>query len=171
MSALQRPEGAVSRSMATPIKQMEESTSKKKVRLQDSPVSHEEKNWDSSAIDVELPASSSSQPLELVSSEEENGDSSSSSSEEEEEEEEGDEDNDMKTQVKAFFAELSLEEGKQRKRLMQEGVHIPRLKTRLPSHLHSVMGNANLRLARGDTGAAIELCMEIIRQGRVNPFT
>lgn len=27
------------------------------------------------------------------------------------------------------------------------------------------MGNANLRLARGDIPAAIELCMEVIRQG------
>ena len=28
------------------------------------------------------------------------------------------------------------------------------------------MGNANLRLARGDTAGAIELSMEVIRQGR-----
>ena len=48
---------------------------------------------------------------------------------------------------------------------MEQGVRLPRRKSRLPPHLHSVMGNANLRLARGDTGAAIELCMEVIRQG------
>ena len=71
----------------------------------------------------------------------------------------------MCTQVKEFFAELKLKEGKQKKRLMEQGVRLPRRKSRLPPHLHSVMGNANLRLARGDTGAAIELCMEVIRQG------
>ena len=149
---------------------MEEPTSTKRLKLAASPESGEEESNDSSDTDGEQP-SSSSRLRELsasISSDEENGDSSSSSSDEEEEE--GGDGDDMKTQVKAFFAELSLEEGKQKKRLMQEGMHIPRLRTRLPSHLHSVMGNANLRLARGDTGAAIELCMEIIRQGKANPF-
>ena len=42
---------------------------------------------------------------------------------------------------------------------------VPRRRSLLPSHLHSVMGNANLRLARGDIPAAIELCMEVVRQG------
>lgn len=113
------------------------------------------------------PSSSSLQLQEVTvpcSSDEENEDSSSSSDDdEEEEEEEGDDD--MRTQVKEFFAELKVEEGKQKKRMMKEGVRIPRRKSLLPPHLHSVMGNANLRLARGDTGAAIELCMEIVRQG------
>ena len=36
----------------------------------------------------------------------------------------------------------------------------------LPSHLHDVMGSANLSLARGDTDAAIKLCNEVIRQGK-----
>ena len=36
----------------------------------------------------------------------------------------------------------------------------------LPSHLHDVMGAANLSLARGDTDAAIKLCNEVIRQGK-----
>ena len=42
---------------------------------------------------------------------------------------------------------------------------VPRRRSLLPSHLHSVMGSANLRLARGDIPAAIELCMEVVRQG------
>ena len=41
----------------------------------------------------------------------------------------------------------------------------PRRKSVLPAHLHSVMGSANLRLARGDAPGAIELCLEVIRQG------
>ena len=108
------------------------------------------------------------QEVTVYSSEEENGDSSSSISDEEEEEEEEEGNNDMRSQVKEFFAELKLDEGKQKRRLMGEGVRIPKRKSLLPSHLHSVMGNANLRLARGDTGAAIELCMEVIRQGEWN---
>lgn len=126
------------------------------------------------AIASEKPSSSSlhlHEVAELYSSEEEgdedNVDSSpSNSSSSSEEEEDGEGDDDMKNQVKEFFAELRLEEGKQKRRMMTEGIRIPRRKSLLPSHLHSVMGNANLRLARGDTGAAIELCMEVIRQGK-----
>lgn len=44
-------------------------------------------------------------------------------------------------------------------------IQAPRRRSVLPSHLHSVMGSANLTLARGDTSGAIELCMEVIRQG------
>lgn len=126
------------------------------------------------AIASEKPSSSSlhlREVAELYSSEEEgdedNVDSSpSNSSSSSEEDEDGEGDDDMKNQVKEFFAELRLEEGKQKRRMMTEGIRIPRRKSLLPSHLHSVMGNANLRLARGDTGAAIELCMEVIRQGK-----
>lgn len=129
------------------------------------------------AIASEKPSSSSlhlHEVAELYSSEEEeeeededNVDSSpSNSSSSSEEDEDGEGDDDMKNQVKEFFAELRLEEGKQKRRMMTEGIRIPRRKSLLPSHLHSVMGNANLRLARGDTGAAIELCMEVIRQGK-----
>ena len=135
--------------------------------------SMEEGSSTSATILSDQPSSSSLQLQEVTvpsSSEdelEENRDSSSSSDdgEEEEEEEEEEGDDDVKTQVKEFFAELKVEEGKQKKRMMEEGVRIPRRKSLLPPHLHSVMGNANLRLARGDTGAAIELCMEIVRQG------
>ena len=38
-------------------------------------------------------------------------------------------------------------------------------KRKLPSHLHAVMGEANLRLARGDPTGAQKLCKEVIRQG------
>ena len=37
----------------------------------------------------------------------------------------------------------------------------------LPHHLKSVMGQANLRVARGDLEEAIKICMEIIRQGKM----
>ena len=77
-----------------------------------------------------------------------------------------DEDGEVAIQVNRFFAELDIDEGKQKKRLLEEGVHAPKRKGVLPPRLHSVMGNANLRLARGDTAGAIELSMEVIRQGR-----
>jgi hypothetical protein len=66
--------------------------------------------------------------------------------------------------VNEFFSEIDLEESKQKKRLFFSG-KIPRRKSILPSHLHSVMGSANLMLARGDAEGAITLCKEIIRQG------
>ena len=69
-------------------------------------------------------------------------------------------------QVKEFFSELDINEGKQKRRLLDQGFRVPRRKSILPHHLHSVMGSANLRLARGDTSGAIELCKEVIRQGR-----
>ena len=64
-----------------------------------------------------------------------------------------------------FFSELDVDESKQKKRMFESGFKIPRRKSILPVHLHSVMGSANLRLARGDKEGAVELCKEIIRQG------
>ncbi len=78
---------------------------------------------------------------------------------------EEEEDEDMVTQVNNFFAELSNDHGRKRRRLIESGANLPRRKSVLPSHLSQVMGNANLRLATGDRAGAIELCMEIIRQG------
>ncbi len=78
---------------------------------------------------------------------------------------EEEEDEDMVTQVNNFFAELSNDHGRKRRRLIESGANLPRRKSMLPSHLSQVMGNANLRLATGDRAGAIELCMEIIRQG------
>ena len=45
-------------------------------------------------------------------------------------------------------------------------LQVYRRRSMLPSHLHDVMGSANLSLARGDTEAAIKLCNEVIRQGK-----
>ena len=44
-------------------------------------------------------------------------------------------------------------------------LQVQRRRSVLPHHLHSVMGSANLSLARGDLTGATELCMEVIRQG------
>ena len=47
-----------------------------------------------------------------------------------------------------------------------------RRRSMLPSHLHDVMGSANLSLARGDYEAAVKLCNEVIRQGKgENPLS
>ncbi len=72
-------------------------------------------------------------------------------------------------QVKEFFLELDIDETKQKKRLFEFGFRVPRRKSILPHHLHSVMGSANLRLAHRDTDGALKLCKEIIRQG-INVF-
>ncbi len=68
-------------------------------------------------------------------------------------------------QVNEFFSELDIEKSKQKKRLLESRFRVPRRKSILPSHLHSVMGSANLSLARGDVTGAIKLCLEVIRQG------
>ena len=67
--------------------------------------------------------------------------------------------------MEEFFAELNIEESKQKRRLFDEGFKVHRRKSVLPQHLHVVMGSANLRLARGDAPGAMELCKEVIRQG------
>lgn len=82
---------------------------------------------------------------------------------------EDEEDEDMVTQVNQFFAELSSDKGRKKKRLLEAGSSLPRRKSVLPPHLSQVMGNANLRLATGDRAGSIELCMEIIRQGKLDP--
>ena len=70
-------------------------------------------------------------------------------------------------QLNQFFSELHAEESKSKKRLFVEGgFKVPRRKSGLPQHLYSVMGSANLRLARGDSAGAIALCKEVIRQGQ-----
>ncbi len=79
--------------------------------------------------------------------------------------EEQEEDEDMVLQVNHFFAELSSDHGRKRRRLIESGSNLPRRRSVLPPHLSQVMGSANLRLATGDRAGAIELCMEIIRQG------
>ena len=67
--------------------------------------------------------------------------------------------------MKEFFSELDIDETKQKKRLLEIGFRVPRRKSILPHHLHSVMGSANLRLAHRDMDGALKLCKEVIRQG------
>ena len=98
------------------------------------------------------------------------------------------EEEDVQAQVDRFFADLDIEHNRQKKSLLSNitggkvsrayllsvsmtmsDIITPQASRRrsiLPPHLHSVMGSANLRLARGDQAGAIELCMEVIRQGR-----
>ncbi|KAL5457215.1 hypothetical protein EMCRGX_G034460 [Ephydatia muelleri] len=78
--------------------------------------------------------------------------------------ENGEDKGDMAVQVDQFFSELDIDYSRQRKRLLTSGIKAPRRKSLLPTHLHSVMGNANLRLARGDSSGAVVLCKEVIRQ-------
>lgn len=78
--------------------------------------------------------------------------------------EEEEEDEDVEQQVDRFFAELDVDQERQRRRLKADGTKVSRRRSTLPPHLHAVMGSANLSLARGDTVAASELCMEVIRQ-------
>lgn len=44
----------------------------------------------------------------------------------------------------------------------------PRRRRRLPKHLKGLMGEANLRFARGDHEEAIKMCMEIVRSGKIH---
>lgn len=85
------------------------------------------------------------------------------------EESDEDESGDVARQVSQFFSELTDVYGRKRKRLMDEGVRLPKRRSVLPPHLHSVMGNANLRLARGDTSGTVDLCMEVVRQAPHSP--
>ena len=106
-----------------------------------------------------------------------------SGEDEEDDEEEGDER--VREQMTEFFSELDLDLSRQKRNLMTDGLRVrqhcqnapsitstnthtlqaPRRRSLLPAHLHAVMGSANLRLARGDSAGAIELCLEVIRQG------
>ena len=107
-------------------------------------------------------------------------------SESSDEEGEGEGGGNMSQQVQEFFSELDISCTRQRRRVVSTGLkvsrpcsaapvpllpppppppQVPRRKSMLPAHLHSVMGGANLRLARGDPPGAIQLCREVIRQG------
>jgi hypothetical protein len=78
---------------------------------------------------------------------------------------EDEEDEGVREQMNEFFSELDVDLTRQKRNLMTEGLRVPRRRGVLPAHLHSVMGSANLRLARGDSAGAVELCLEVIRQG------
>jgi len=58
-----------------------------------------------------------------------------------------------------------VEESNQKKRLYVEKFTRRRKRSTLPHYLHSVMGSANWKYARGQVEGAIKLCKEVIRQG------
>uniref|UniRef100_A0A8D2Q360 General transcription factor IIIC subunit 3 n=1 Tax=Varanus komodoensis TaxID=61221 RepID=A0A8D2Q360_VARKO len=90
--------------------------------------------------------------------------------ENEEEEEEDDEDDEISEQPTAgdvFALEMVL--NRETKKMMKE----KRPRSKLPRALRGLMGEANIRFARGEHGEAILMCMEIIRQAPVayEPFS
>uniref|UniRef100_A0A671Z3H9 General transcription factor IIIC, polypeptide 3 n=1 Tax=Sparus aurata TaxID=8175 RepID=A0A671Z3H9_SPAAU len=90
------------------------------------------------------------------------------SSEEEEEEEEDKEDDEEDPSVGDVFA-LEMELNRENKKMMRERRH----RSKLPRALRGLMGEANIRYARGEKEDAIMMCMEIIRQAPLayEPFS
>uniref|UniRef100_A0A671Z3H2 General transcription factor IIIC, polypeptide 3 n=1 Tax=Sparus aurata TaxID=8175 RepID=A0A671Z3H2_SPAAU len=84
-----------------------------------------------------------------------------SSEEEEEEEEDKVEGAKEDPSVGDVFA-LEMELNRENKKMMRERRH----RSKLPRALRGLMGEANIRYARGEKEDAIMMCMEIIRQGR-----
>uniref|UniRef100_A0A672YUV2 General transcription factor IIIC, polypeptide 3 n=1 Tax=Sphaeramia orbicularis TaxID=375764 RepID=A0A672YUV2_9TELE len=89
------------------------------------------------------------------------------SSEDEEEEEEDNEEEDNLTAGDVFALEMEL--NRENKKMMKERRH----RSKLPRALRGLMGEANIRYARGETEDAILMCMEIIRQAPLayEPFS
>ncbi|XP_010630259.1 general transcription factor 3C polypeptide 3 isoform X2 [Fukomys damarensis] len=87
--------------------------------------------------------------------------------EEEEEEEEGEETPEQPTAGEVFALELVL--NRETKKMMKE----KRPRSKLPRALRGLMGEANIRFARGKREEAILMCMEIIRQAPLayEPFS
>ncbi|XP_004868994.1 general transcription factor 3C polypeptide 3 isoform X1 [Heterocephalus glaber] len=87
--------------------------------------------------------------------------------EEEEEEEEGEEMLEQPTAGEVFALELVL--NRETKKMMKE----KRPRSKLPRALRGLMGEANIRFARGKREEAILMCMEIIRQAPLayEPFS
>uniref|UniRef100_A0A3Q3G776 General transcription factor IIIC, polypeptide 3 n=1 Tax=Labrus bergylta TaxID=56723 RepID=A0A3Q3G776_9LABR len=90
------------------------------------------------------------------------------SSEEEGEEEEEEEEDDEDVTVGDVFA-LEMELNRENKKMMKERRH----RSKLPRALRGLMGEANIRYARGEKEDAILMCMEIIRQAPLafEPFS
>uniref|UniRef100_A0A6Q2YYX8 General transcription factor IIIC, polypeptide 3 n=1 Tax=Esox lucius TaxID=8010 RepID=A0A6Q2YYX8_ESOLU len=88
--------------------------------------------------------------------------------EEEEEEEEEDEDGGKGPSAGDVLA-LEMELNRENKKMMKEKRH----RSKLPRALRGLMGEANIRYARGDKEDAILMCMEIIRQAPLayEPFS
>uniref|UniRef100_A0A8C5S9J3 Ral transcription factor IIIC subunit 3 n=1 Tax=Laticauda laticaudata TaxID=8630 RepID=A0A8C5S9J3_LATLA len=87
--------------------------------------------------------------------------------EEEEEEEEDDETSEQPTAGDVFALEMVL--NRETKKMMKE----KRPRSKLPRALRGLMGEANIRFARGEHEEAILMCMEIIRQAPLayEPFS
>uniref|UniRef100_A0A672RVC3 General transcription factor IIIC, polypeptide 3 n=1 Tax=Sinocyclocheilus grahami TaxID=75366 RepID=A0A672RVC3_SINGR len=88
---------------------------------------------------------------------------------EEEEEEEEEEDNDDNEVTPGDVFALEMELNRENKKMMKERRH----RSKLPRALRGLMGEANIRYARGEKEDAILMCMEIIRQAPVayEPFS
>ncbi|XP_063049949.1 general transcription factor 3C polypeptide 3-like, partial [Engraulis encrasicolus] len=86
---------------------------------------------------------------------------------EEEEEGEGGGDDEVMTAGDVFALEMEL--NRENKKMMRE----KRTRSKLPRALRGLMGEANIRYARGDKEDAILMCMEIIRQAPLayEPFS
>ncbi|KAM9397692.1 general transcription factor 3C polypeptide 3 isoform 1-T1 [Salvelinus alpinus] len=109
--------------------------------------------------------------------EEEEEDEDNDDDYEEEEEEEEDSEEERKVEVKGdeegpsagdVFA-LEMELNRENKKMMKER----RNRSKLPRALRGLMGEANIRYARGDKEDAVLMCMEIIRQAPLayEPFS
>ncbi|RXM27812.1 General transcription factor 3C polypeptide 3 [Acipenser ruthenus] len=89
--------------------------------------------------------------------------------EEEDEEDDGEEDEegDDEEQTEALSAgdvfALEIELNRENKKMLKERRH----RSKLPKALRGLMGEANIRYARGDKEDAITMCMEIIRQAMI----
>ncbi|XP_071389265.1 general transcription factor 3C polypeptide 3 [Centroberyx affinis] len=88
---------------------------------------------------------------------------------EEEEEEEEEEQQDAENPTVGDVFALEMELNRENKKMMKERRH----RSKLPRALRGLMGEANIRYARGEKEDAILMCMEIIRQAPLayEPFS
>ncbi|XP_016420806.1 general transcription factor 3C polypeptide 3-like [Sinocyclocheilus rhinocerous] len=97
---------------------------------------------------------------------EEDGDNDDDNDDDDDEEEE---DNDRNEVTPGDVFALEMELNRENKKIMKERHH----RSKLPRALRGLMGEANIRYARGEKEDAILMCMEIIRQAPVayEPFS
>ncbi|XP_045065563.1 general transcription factor 3C polypeptide 3 [Coregonus clupeaformis] len=122
-------------------------------------------------------ASMMGEGTEAEQTEEEEDEEEDNDDDYEEEEEEEDDEEERKVEVKGeeegpsagdVFA-LEMELNRENKKMMKE----KRNRSKLPRALRGLMGEANIRYARGDKEDAVLMCMEIIRQAPLayEPFS
>ncbi|NXK53722.1 TF3C3 factor, partial [Chauna torquata] len=101
----------------------------------------------------------------MIGENEEEGD------EEEEEEEEEEETTEQPTAGDVFVLEMVL--NRETKKMMKASIYTFVPRSKLPRALRGLMGEANIRFARGEREEAILMCMEIIRQAPLahEPFS